>query len=195
MIINYQLSSGQMTKTQWRRQLLKSRQSIPVMEWQEKSLQLCHHIQSSSLFTSSRTILAYFSFRQEPDLSSLFATNHQWGFPRCVDKSLVWHRWQPGDDLEKNAYGIWEPRRDAPEIVATEVDLILVPAVACDSLGYRLGYGGGFYDRMLSQPEWAHISTVGIVFASAFLPSLPNEPWDQRLTWVGTENGLFLATR
>lgn len=72
------------------------------------------------------------------------------------------------------------------------VDLLLVPAVACDRRGYRLGYGGGFYDRLLSSPEWADKTAIAIVFDFAQLPSLPNDPWDQRLVGVCTESGLFL---
>ncbi|WP_239651895.1 5-formyltetrahydrofolate cyclo-ligase [Neosynechococcus sphagnicola] len=50
---------------------------------------------------------------------------------------------------------------------------------------------GGFYDRMLSQPEWADIPTLGIVFAFAQLPALPRDPWDRPLQGVVTEQGVF----
>lgn len=70
-----------------------------------------------------------------------------------------------------------------------DVDLILVPAVACDRHGYRLGYGGGFYDRMLSLNEWTTPPTVGIVFDFAYLPQLPIDRWDKPLQAVCTETG------
>jgi 5-formyltetrahydrofolate cyclo-ligase len=177
------------SKAELRRSLLKIRQSMSVEEWREKSDRLVSHLQSS--LTQPQTILAYFSFRQEPDLSLLFTeTQHRWGFPRCQNKSLSWHLWKPGEPLQAGAYGILTPHADAPTLRPSEVDLILVPAVACDVQGYRLGYGGGFYDRMLSQSPWASQRTVGIVFEFAYVPSLPVEAWDIRLQGVCTEQGL-----
>jgi len=162
-------------------------------DWQKKSDRVCTQLQSSSRFTQAKTILAYFSFRQEPDLNPLFTdTQHSWGFPRCVGQSLLWHRWQHGEALQTGAYGIFEPHANSPTLEPDDVDLILVPAVACDRQGYRLGYGGGFYDRLLSSAEWRSKPTIGIIFDFAFLPQLPIDGWDQPLKGVCTETGLIM---
>jgi 5-formyltetrahydrofolate cyclo-ligase len=183
-----------MEKAELRHSLLKSRQSMPVEEWRQKSDRLCSHLQSSSLFTQAQTILAYFSFRQEPDLSPLFtSTQHCWGFSRVEGKSLFWHSWKPGEQRKKGTYGIFEPSPDSPTLEPDEVDLILVPAVACDLRGYRLGYGGGFYDRMLSSPKWQVKPSVGIVFEFAYLAQLPIDAWDRQLHGVCTEIGLRMT--
>ncbi len=166
---------------------------MTVAEWREKSDRLCTHLQSSPLFQQAQTILVYFSVRQEPDLGSLFALPKVWGVSRCVGKDLIWHTWSPADamPLQKGAYGILAPSPDAPLVQPDAVDLILVPAVACDRRGYRLGYGGGFYDRLLSQPVWQAKPTVGIVFDFASLVTLPHDPWDRPLQAICTESGLF----
>lgn len=180
-----------MRKAELRSSFLKTRQSMPVEEWREKSDRICSHLQASPLFTKAQTVLAYFSFRQEPDLSSLFTDNEYcWGFPRVMSKSLFWHRWKPGEPLLTGKYGIFEPQPDATAIEPIEVDLILVPAVACNRQGIRLGYGGGFYDRMLCSYEWASKPTIGIVFEFAYLPQLPVDEWDEPLQSVCTETGL-----
>ncbi|AFZ19557.1 5-formyltetrahydrofolate cyclo-ligase [Allocoleopsis franciscana] len=180
---------SQPNKSKWRQILLQKRQSLSVEAWQEKSDRLCSHLQSSPLFSSARTILAYFSFRQEPDLSPLFTDSKRcWGFPRIEQKSLVWHRWMPGDYLSKGDYGIFEPYPDSPILTPHEVDLILVPSVACDARGYRLGYGGGFYDRLLSSADWASKPTIGIVFEFAYVSHLPVDPWDKPLHSICTED-------
>lgn len=184
----------QLGKAELRRALLKARQSMPQEEWRKKSDRFPCHLQTSPWFASAQTILAYFSFRQEPDLSSLFTdTSRRWGFPRCVGACLNWHIWSPKDTqlLQKGAYGILEPHPTAPILEPSEVDLILVPAVACDLRGYRLGYGGGYYDRMLSSPEWASKPTIGIVFEFACLPQLPIDCWDKPMQAVCTETGLM----
>ena len=182
-------------KAKLRRSLLQQRQALTPQEWRQKSDRLCTHLQSSPRFTTAKTILAYFSFRQEPDLSPLFTSgisefSPNWGFPRCVGNHLVWHSWQPGNSLQTGAYGINEPHPNAPTLSPEVVDLILVPAVACDSRGYRLGYGGGYYDRLLAAPEWSSKPTIGIVFEFADVPQLPIESWDKPLGAVCTEAGL-----
>ncbi|WP_414585482.1 5-formyltetrahydrofolate cyclo-ligase [Scytonema sp. PCC 10023] len=182
---------NQLEKKELRKSLLKTRHSMSVAEWKQKSDRICTHLLTSPLFNQAKTILAYFSFRQEPDLSLLFTdTSHRWGFPRCVGQSLFWHIWTHKDSVITGSYGITEPQPDAPIVAPDQVDLILIPCVACDYQGYRLGYGGGYYDRMLSSPEWANKPTIGIVFEFAYLPKLPVEPWDKRLQGVCTEFGL-----
>ncbi len=166
---------------------------MPLEEWREKGDRICSHLTDSTLFTQSQTILAYFSFRQEPELSLLFSSKQRWGFPRCVDKSLSWHSWKPGEVRQTGVYGIFEPHADSPVVKPNEVDLILVPTVACDKQGYRLGYGGGFYDRMLSLPQWESKPTIGIVFEFAYLPQLPVDNWDKKLQGVCTESGLKMT--
>ena len=187
------MQSGLIDKARLRQLLLKKRQSMPVAEWRKNSDLICARLQGSTLFTSARTILSYFSFRQEPDLSSLFTdTRYQWGFPRCVGNTLSWHFWTPQDThlLQTGAYGILEPLCSAAIIEPTQVDLILVPSVACDSRSYRLGYGGGYYDRLLSSAQWRSKPTIGIVFEFGYLPQLPIDSWDKPLQGVCTETKL-----
>ena len=109
--------NSQLNKKELRRTLLHKRQSMTLLEWRDKSDRLTTNIQNSVIFNQANTILAFFSFRQEPDISSLYTnTNKRWGFPRCVDKSLVWHSWQPEDTINIGAYGITEPHHAAPII-------------------------------------------------------------------------------
>lgn len=181
---------NQLAKVKLRRSLLKTRQSMSLEQWQEKSDRICFHLQSSPLFTQAKIILAYFSFRFEPNLNSLFLNRDFWGVSRCINNCLIWHLWKPGEPLQRGAYGILEPFANAPILHASQVDLILVPAVACDYQGYRLGYGGGYYDRLLSSPDWVSKPTIGIVFEFAYLSQLPRDVWDKPLQNICTETGL-----
>ena len=182
-------------KENLRRSLIKTRQALPLEVYQHQSLQICEQLKSSQVVQDANLILAYFSIRQEPDLNSLFTGSKTWGFPRCVETELCWHEWSKHQSLplQKGDFGILEPHPDSRSIQPDAVDLILVPAVACDRQGYRLGYGGGFYDRLLNTPPWNQKPTIGIVFDSAYLAKLPIAPWDRPLQAVCTESGLFLV--
>ena len=185
----------QTQKAKMRRSLLKARQAMPPQVWRQKCDRICTHLNQWSTFQSARTVLAYCSFRNEPDLSPLLAQQRSWGLPRCQGKDLIWHRWFPTCSwpLRSGTYGITEPDPTSPTVDPHKVDLILVPAVACDVRGYRLGYGGGFYDRMLTYPHWQGKPTIGIVFEFARLPKIPKNSWDRPLSGICTESGLFLA--
>ena len=193
------------TKTSLRRQFLRRRQALSPEIWQSQSDWLCHHLANSPQFIAARTVLAYQSHRQEPNLDYLFThTNKQWGLPRCVGKDLLWHCWQPSQPLVIGSYDILEPEPELPLVSLDRVDLILVPAVAItsgttkpnDRGGYRLGYGGGYYDRLLTDPILVGVPTIGIVFDFADLKTpLANlpwsiDPWDMPLDAVCTELGL-----
>jgi 5-formyltetrahydrofolate cyclo-ligase len=81
-----------------------------------------------------------------------------------------------------------EPLPTLPKIDPSEIDVILVPGVAFDRKGGRLGYGGGFYDRLLplaSQAVW-----VGVAFEQQVLAAIPMEPWDFRVGWLVTPAGV-----
>ncbi|NJM76806.1 MAG: 5-formyltetrahydrofolate cyclo-ligase [Acaryochloridaceae cyanobacterium RU_4_10] len=186
-----------MDKKVLRQTLLQQRKELSDRDWTEKSKAICENIAQTECFRKAKTVLAYFSVRQEPDLSYLWtldAASKCWGLSRCVGKTLVWHQYNPHlpKQVQPGAYGILEPLPTLPLVKPDSVDLILVPAVACDRRGFRLGYGGGFYDRLLAQPEWADKPTIGIVFEFALLNQLDADPWDRPMRSVCTENG-FMA--
>ena len=169
-----------------REKYLQQRLRMPSEEWKIKSDRICENIYNSSLFQNAKVILSYLSFKKEADLSLLHQQSKiRWGLPRCQGKNLSWHQWQWGDFLEKGTYNIPEPSIHSPLIDLTVVDLILVPCVMLDRFGYRLGYGGGYYDRMLV--NYNHIPTIGIVFDFAYVSELSIESWDQPLNYICTE--------
>jgi 5,10-methenyltetrahydrofolate synthetase len=109
------------------------------------------------------------------------------GLP-VVDKvrgTLKFHAWFPGCPMEEDAYGIPKPK-DTEVIVPT---LLFVPCVGYCVGGYRLGYGGGFYDRTLAQLQ-PKPYTVGLGFAQGFLPDLEPEPHDVPLDAILNELGV-----
>lgn len=185
-------------KRRLRKDLLTKRRHIPHEVWQQKSLALCDRLNNWQTFRQAKNVLAFTSFRQEPDLSTLWQRfpEKNWGFARCIDKDLIWHQVAIADfsnQMQLGAFNILEPHPDLPLINLANIDLILIPAVAGDRLGYRLGYGGGFYDRWL--PHSTGLK-VGIIFDEFYVDELSHDPWDIPLDEIFTDSkALMLGLR
>ena len=102
-----------------------------------------------------------------------------------VHKTLVFHAWYPGCPMEEDAYGIPKPK--GTEVVVPT--LLFVPCVGYGPNGYRLGYGGGFYDRTLAtlQPQ---PNTVGLGYSNGWLPDFKAEPHDIPLHAILSDTGV-----
>ena len=129
-----------------------------------------------------------------PDLSTQLATEsianrslRKIGLPVVdkVHKTLTFHAWYPGCPMEEDAYGIPKPK-NTEVIVPT---LLFVPCVGYGPGGYRLGYGGGFYDRTLAMLQPRPV-TVGLGFTHGWLPDLAPEPHDIALDALLNDNGV-----
>lgn len=102
-------------------------------------------------------------------------------------RPLSFRRWDVGDLLEDGPHGTLHPLADAPELVP---DILLVPLLAFDAGGYRLGYGGGYYDRTLAGLRaQGRVTAIGLAFAAQRVAAVPRDHHDQPLDLVLTENG------
>lgn len=141
---------------------------------------------------SSRTdVSAFLAIGEEIDpmplMRRLWAEGHRVGLPVMVGKGqpLVFRQWREGQPLAEVQWGIREPLPTAPQLVP---DVMLVPLLAFDAKGYRLGYGGGFYDRTLEKlAAGGNVLAVGVAYAAQEVPAVPRGPHDRRLDWIITE--------
>jgi len=100
-------------------------------------------------------------------------------------KPLVMRAWQFGAPLDRGQWGIREPKPDAPEV---EPDILLVPLLAFDRKGFRIGYGAGYYDMTIRRLRGLKsVTAVGIAFAAQEVPNIPTTERDERLDLVLTE--------
>ena len=110
----------------------------------------------------------------------------------CINKkdsSMIFRSYKSNKDLVSNSYGIMEPSQDSEEAVPS---IIIVPLVAFSLTGYRLGYGGGYYDRYIEKNlENKDFVTIGLGFSFQEYDNLPHEKHDQKLNWILTEKYLY----
>lgn len=127
----------------------------------------------------------------KPLLSQLHAAGHPVGLPVVVGKGqpLVFRTWHPGLALVAGGFKTEVPPPSSPELVP---QVLIVPLLAFDAEGYRLGYGGGFYDRTLERlrNSGARPLAVGVAFSAQRVARVPRDGFDQPLDWIVTEKSV-----
>jgi 5-formyltetrahydrofolate cyclo-ligase len=139
-------------------------------------------------------VSAYWPLRDELDVSRLLAGLHDEGMicalPVVAAKAspLVFRRWRPGDELVSAGFGLAEPSSAAPVL---DPRVLLVPLLAVDVAGNRLGYGAGYYDRTLAELRArGPVAVVGMAFEAQRVAALPVDGYDQPLDWLVTEQSV-----
>jgi 5-formyltetrahydrofolate cyclo-ligase len=176
--------------------LRDNRAAIDVASRLEAAQALATILGDASAWTSSDDVVAgYWPIGAEIDVRPLLvaicASGRRCALP-VVDgqgKPLLFRGWKPGDPLVSAGFGTSVPSVDSPVRMPT---VLLVPLLAFDSRGFRLGYGGGYYDRTIAGLRRAGrpVLAIGAAFARQEIERVPVEEFDQRLDGVATENGL-----
>lgn len=184
------LSYSDADKKKARLELAKIRADI--YDKQKYSELLCNGIEALKEYKDADVILLYFPTRSEPDISPLADIARRDGkkiaFPISVTKdcTLDFRFISSPDELEIGAYGIREPRADAERATLSDRTLCIVPALAVDADGYRLGYGKGYYDRFLSAFKG---NAVVAIHSSLVCERLPRNDTDIPIKTIITETG------
>ena len=122
-----------------------------------------------------------------PLLQKLAAAGARLALPAIAGrgKPLIVRAWEFGSPLDRGQWGIREPKPDAPDV---EPDILLVPLLAFDREGFRLGYGAGYYDMTIHRLRALKpVTAIGIAFAAQEVPKIPTTLRDERLDLVLTE--------
>jgi 5-formyltetrahydrofolate cyclo-ligase len=144
------------------------------------------HVLEMPEVSAAGTIAAYYSIGNEPDTHGLIFGLWKRGSYVVLpvlrpDGDLDWASYEGPDSLAPGPRGLLEPTEPlrGPDTVA-RADVVLVPALAVDARGYRLGRGGGSYDRTLARVG-GQVPTIALLYDDELLPSVPSEPHDQRV--------------
>lgn len=144
------------------------------------SFLICQNIRAFELYKNAKNVMLFYPTRYEISLLDLLKDNKNFFFPRVNGLELQVCPYSKNIEFEKSDYNILEPCSNP---VSKEIlDIIFVPALAVDKNGFRLGYGGGFYDRFLTQCRRG-ISVVPI-YDGFILDNLPNNQFDYNVDFI-----------
>ncbi len=185
-------------KAALRREILSRRTVLDAETRREASLSIARSIRSLPEWKNARQALLYWPVQGEVDTRPLMAELWQRGvevlLPRCREG-------QPGimdlacvscdTDLRPGMFSIMEPdEAKCPVMHEFEPDVALIPGVGYAADGYRLGFGGGYYDRLLAEPCMKQTLTIGLCYDFQRVDELPVEKWDQPVRAICTEKEL-----
>ena len=179
-------------KKQIRKECRQVRQALAESLRTIASQEICKRIAGLPEFQKAGVILSYMPIKGEVDLRPLLeAYPHKtWALPRIQpepEHSMVFHIYDP-TLLVYHPFGMAEPSPNLPVINPEQIQLALVPGLAYDRQGGRLGYGGGYYDRFL---QFFTGVSLGVVYEALFFEHLPRGEYDIPVCGVVTEAGVY----
>jgi 5-formyltetrahydrofolate cyclo-ligase len=178
--------------------MLALRRALPEAGRTEAAELVASH---SLVFLAARppaTISVYAAIAPELDPGPLVARVRSAGYRVCLpvmvgrDRPLEFRAYAPGDALATTLWGIREPLATAPVVAP---DVVITALLAVDRAGWRLGYGGGYFDRTLARlRDMKPVVAVGLAYDEQVIDAVPHTVYDQRLDWVLTPSGPFKPT-
>lgn len=186
-----------MSKSSIRTEMIKQRAALSADASAQSSARIQARLITLAAFVEAKVIALYCSTRAEVLTEELFAAARQAGktvaFPRICGPVMEFVAVDDPETLTPCTYGICEPAF-GHVVPLTEIDLIVLPGVAFDRYGMRLGYGKGYYDRILADRD-ERTTLVGLAYDFQIVEQLPVEPHDVALDIVLSENNLFRFPR
>jgi 5-formyltetrahydrofolate cyclo-ligase len=183
-------------KAQLRKTCRSLRRGLDPAFREQASRLVCAEIENWDIFQQAQVILGYMPTNSEVDLRPLLEQHpgKTWALPRILpgeNHRMIFHVYDPAR-LSLHPFGMAEPQADLAVIPPGEIDLALVPGLAFDLQGWRLGYGGGYFDRFLKD---FHGVSLGVNFEALLrvCEELPHDPHDMPMQWLASEQGLYPA--
>ena len=177
-----------MTKADIRVQMAGQKKRLTFQSLEKMSLDVVCKIKNLEIFRAAKSVGAYLPLPGEVDITPLFQALEKIFYIPAFDKTSGSYRMaRLTTELKKGRFGILEPAVPA-FATGNELDLILVPGVAFDRTGARIGHGGGFYDRLLPQ---YHAIRAGVCFDFQCLDHLPVEEHDIPMSFIVTESQIL----
>lgn len=177
------------TKQALRKQMRAVRSALPESARDSRSSEIAKRVLTLPELVNARTVLAFASIRNEVRtrdiMNAAWADGKRVALPRVVGDVLALHIVEADTATIEGAFSVPEPDAAAPQLEPSEVDFALVPALAVDPRGFRIGYGGGYYDKLLPLLERA--CSCALAYDFQLIPEVPELPFDATVDLVVTD--------
>ena len=181
-----------------RKHHLARRAAIPNDVRAARDAKICQNLLSAATYRYADIVLMYYPVKGEVDILPVFraaiAAGKRVAFPRChaEDRSMIFYFVESEEDFEDGTYDLREPKETLPAFDPAAAEsqnvICIVPAVVYDKRGYRIGYGGGYYDRFFGKHRFA---SIGVAYDDFILKSVPHGKFDIRADVVISERGYY----
>ena len=179
----------------------KKRNAITLDKKRELDTKICNRIISLVSFRYAETVLLYAPVNSEIDISPVaeaaLSAGKRVAYPRCIPGSseMKFHFISSTEELSPGYMNIPEPSESAPEFDRSETAdsgkcLCIIPELAFDKRGYRIGYGKGYYDRYLSGVD---LMKAGVIYSELLVDRVPNGRFDLKVDFIVSERGVVLT--
>jgi 5-formyltetrahydrofolate cyclo-ligase len=171
--------------------MLEKRNRLHASEIVKRSKRIQEFVINSKEFQPVKVVGAYFAFGSEVKTDLIIERARMLGkkivLPSVKEDKITFYELSSSKYLIRGRFGIMEP---VPYKRVSKIDLLLVPGIAFDKKGYRLGYGKGYYDRLLSGKR---TFSIGLAYSFQLLENLPHDRYDKRLDAIASEDGIRYA--
>ena len=176
-----------MDKKELRKKYTKVRADVEDKESKDRLIR--KNLRQLDIYKKAKSVFVFISYKSEVDtrgiIEDILADGKKLLVPLVKGSEMIAVEVKGIDDLEPNKMGILEPK-SGKEV--TDVDLTITPGLAFDKRGYRLGYGGGYYDKFFAKVDTIR---MGIGYSDQYVESLVHEGYDKALEYLLTEEGLI----
>jgi 5-formyltetrahydrofolate cyclo-ligase len=177
-------------KRRLRQEIVARRDAVASADRVERSLRIVDRLLALPEVASARGGMAYWSFGSEVETDTLVerwvAAGVRVALPRITGDAIEAVAYRPGDRVRETSFGAMEPS-EGDVLAPDEIDVVVVPGVAFDRAGHRVGYGGGFYDRFLPRTRPSALA-VAVAFGLQVVEEVPRGGGDRGVDVVVTEN-------
>jgi 5-formyltetrahydrofolate cyclo-ligase len=177
-------------KRRLRREVLTARDALPPRERATRADRIVDRLLTLPEIGAARTAMAYWSFGSEVETARLIdrwlAAGVRVVLPRIAGDAIEAVAYRPGDALRETGFGAMEPS-GGTVVGPDDVDVVVVPGVAFDRTGHRVGYGGGFYDRFLPRTRRGAFA-VAVAYGLQVVEEVPRGGGDRRVDAIVTED-------
>jgi 5-formyltetrahydrofolate cyclo-ligase len=179
-------------KKKLKARILKKRDALKPIQRAAMSVAICESLITRKAYHQAKTVAVFVTYQSEvntlPIIQDIIHKGKVPAVPRITGKGKMefYKIADPDNDLVPGTYGIREPKKGLRKVKAEDIDLLVTPGAVFDNRGYRVGYGGGYYDRFIPKMNEG-TPVISLAYDLQIIDMVPNESFDKKVNMIITE--------